>query len=193
MKCRRRVFAISIGLVVFSGAALAQSAPANPPGGGGTGGQQGGGNGNGFAGPGTIHCEPGGTGVVDGCFAYIIVDGIRLVRLDLCRRGSRCETPMDRPVQHLRKAGAYLVGQGDGGRFMTQVDPVTMRIVQSRRALPRGSAMLASHPASDHLLMFDTRLASWQELDLAAAAANGPDLKSLPTAARDAGMQFGAP
>ncbi len=99
---------------------------------------------------------------------------------------------MDRPVQHLRKVGAYLVGQGDGGRFITQVDPITMRIVQSR-ALPRGGGMLASHQASDHLLMFDTRLASWHALDLAVAAANGRDLKSMPAASRDSGMQFGAP
>ena len=152
----------------------------------------GGGNGNGPRDPGTVRCEPGGPGVIDGCFAYIVIDGLRVVRIDLCRPTPRCETPMDRPVQHLRKAGAYLVGQGDGGRFMTVVDPTTMRIILSR-ALPRGGSILASHPSSDELLMFDTRLGSWHAMDLAAVAAGVRDTKTMPAARRDAGSLFGVP
>jgi hypothetical protein len=143
-------------------------------------------------GDGTTYCELGGPGIVDGCFAFIIVDGRRLVRIDLCRTGPRCETPMDRPVQQLRKVGAYLVGQGGGGRFMTQIDPATMKIVQSR-ALPRGSAVLASHTDSDVMLMFDTRQRSWHALDLAAVAAGVRDLKAMPVTVGDAGSHFGGP
>jgi hypothetical protein len=136
---------------------------------------------------GMMHCESGGPGIVDGCFAFIIVDGRRLVRIDLCRPGARCETPMDRPVQQLRKVGAYLIGQGQGGRFMTQIDPATMKIVRSR-AFPRGSAVLSSHTHSDMMLVFDTRQRTWHALDLAAAA---EDLKATPGTAGDAGSHFG--
>ncbi len=146
------------------------SGGSGPAGGGGTSG--GGGTGH-SSNNGWPCCMPGGPGIVDGCYEFVVVDGRRVVRVDLCRPGLPCAITVDRPIQQLRKAGSYLIAQGDGGQYMAQIDPATTKVVQAR-AFPRGGAVFASHVESDILLLFDRRQRSWQSLDLAAAV---PDLR----------------
>jgi hypothetical protein len=137
-------------------------------------------------------CVPGGPGIVDGCFVYIVVDGRRIVRIDLCHPGvPPCAIMLDRPIERIVKAGAFLVAEGDSGHYLAQIDPATMTIVQAR-AFPRGGAVVAAHPASPVLMLFDRRLSAWHSLDLAAT----PPSHALKMAARgraDPGAIFGGP
>jgi hypothetical protein len=133
---------------------------------------------------------PGGPGIVDGCYLFIVVDSRRIVRLDLCRPGLPCSITVDRPVQQLRKAGSFLIAEGNGGHYMAQIDTATMKVVQAR-SYPRGGAILASHFESETLFLFDRGQRSWQSLDLGASVHSARDLQISPTGARDYGSRFG--
>jgi hypothetical protein len=151
-----------------------------PPNGGGGGHEGGGGPTGGGRGPGgggaggqpsdhCLWCLPGGPGITDGCYLFIVVDGRRIVRIDLCHPGlPPCAIMVDRPVERIVKAGVFLVAQGDSGRYMAQIDPATMTIVQAR-AFPRGGAIVVAHPASSVVVLFDRRVSAWYSLDLSAA------------------------
>ncbi len=170
---------------------------------GGGGGQTGGGGGqtvggNGQTGGGSCTsdncpwCLPGGPGVIDGCYLFVVVDGRRVVRIDLCHPGvPPCAIMADRPVERIVKAGAYLVAQGDSGHYMAQIDPATMTIVQAR-AFPRGGAIVAAHPASHVLMLFDRRLNSWHSLDLSVAPPSHAMKMAAPGRA-EPGSIFGGP
>jgi hypothetical protein len=138
---------------------------------------------------GQVGCQSGGPGVVDGCYQYVVLDRRRLVRIDRCRPGSSpCAIALDHPVEQLTKAGSFLVAQGDGGHYLAQIDPTTMRIVHAR-AFPRGGALLAAHSDSDLVLLYERRQRCWHWLDLAAAARHAHGTSPTPSAG-DFGSRF---
>jgi hypothetical protein len=161
-------------------------------GGGQPGGEPGGGAGGPTSEKNCPWCLPGGPGVFNGCYLFIIIDGRRVVRIDLCHPGiPPCAIMVDRPVERLVKAGSFLVAQGDGGHYMAQIDPATMTIVEAR-AFPRGGAIVTAHPALPVLMLYDRRLKAWHSLDLSSA----PVARGLRRATQhqaDPGAIFGGP
>jgi hypothetical protein len=169
--------------------------PPSCGGGGQTGGGGGGPGGGGSGGQPWDNCPwclPGGPGIVDGCHLFIVVDGRRIVRIDLCHLGiPPCAIMVDRPVERIVKAGAFLIAHGDSGHYLAQIDPATMTIVQAR-AFPRGGAIVAAHAASSVLMLFDRRLNAWHSLDLSAAPPSHA-MKVTAQGRADPGAIFGGP